>query len=78
MVRVISDLAEDWRWLDKRVDQLSEVIERLMSVPGAQRFNQRSDTLMQDHCLGRPSVTRPLLPRFPTRRCGATTSETFQ
>ena len=44
MVRVISDLAEDWRRLDERIDQLSNEIavlarqdagcERLMSVPG--------------------------------------------
>jgi transposase len=44
MVRVISDLAEDWRRLDERIDQLSSEIgvlarqdtgcERLMSVPG--------------------------------------------
>ena len=44
MVRVIGDLAEDWRRLDKRIDQLSGEItvlarqdagcERLMSVPG--------------------------------------------
>src|SRR3974377_248982 len=44
MVRVISDLAEDWRWLDQRIDCLSSEIavlarqdagcERLMSVPG--------------------------------------------
>jgi transposase len=44
MVRVISDLAEDWRRLDERIDQLSDEIavlarqdagcERLMSVPG--------------------------------------------
>ncbi len=44
MVRVISDLAEDWRRLDERIDGLSNEIavlarqdagcERLMSVPG--------------------------------------------
>jgi transposase len=41
MVRVISDLAEDWRQLDERIDHLSTVLarqdagcERLMSVPG--------------------------------------------
>ena len=44
MVRVISDLADDWRRLDERIDQLSTEIavlarqdagcERLMSVPG--------------------------------------------
>jgi transposase len=44
MVRVISDLAEDWRQLDERIDHLSTEIsvlarqdagcERLMSVPG--------------------------------------------
>jgi transposase len=44
IVRVISDLAEDWRRLDDRIDQLSSEIaalaqqdagcERLMSVPG--------------------------------------------
>jgi hypothetical protein len=44
MVRVISDLAEDWRRLDQRIDYLSSEIavlagqdaayERLMSVPG--------------------------------------------
>ena len=44
MVQVISDLAEDWRRLDERIDQLSSEIavlarrdagcERLMSVPG--------------------------------------------
>src|SRR5262249_4693715 len=44
MVRVIRDLAEDWRRLDERIDQLSSEIavlarqdagcERLMSVPG--------------------------------------------
>ena len=44
MVRVISDLTEDWRRLDERVDHLSNEIaalaqqdagcERLMSVPG--------------------------------------------
>jgi len=44
MVRVISDLAEDWRRLDERIDHLSTEIsvlarqdagcERLMSVPG--------------------------------------------
>jgi transposase len=44
MVRVISDLAEDWRRLNERIDQLSNEIavlarqdagcERLMSVPG--------------------------------------------
>ena len=44
MVRVIKDLAEDWRRLDERIDQLSNEIavlarqdtgcERLMSVPG--------------------------------------------
>ena len=44
MVQVISDLAEDWRWLDERIDRLSREItvlaqqdagcERLMSVPG--------------------------------------------
>jgi transposase len=44
MVRVISDLAEDWRRIDERIDQLSSEIgvlarqdtgcERLMSVPG--------------------------------------------
>jgi transposase len=44
MVRVIRDLAEDWRRLDERIDQLSNEIavlarqdagcERLMSVPG--------------------------------------------
>src|ERR1700758_2219492 len=44
MVRVIRDLAEDWRRLDQRVDHLSSEItalaqqdtgcERLMSVPG--------------------------------------------
>jgi transposase len=44
MVRMISDLAEDWRRLDQRIDQLSSEIailarqdtgcERLMSVPG--------------------------------------------
>ena len=44
MVRVISDLAQDWRRLDERIDDLSNEIavlarqdagcERLMSVPG--------------------------------------------
>ena len=44
MVRVISDLAQDWRRLDERIDDLSDEIavlarqdagcERLMSVPG--------------------------------------------
>jgi transposase len=44
MVRVIKDLAEDWRRLDERIDHLSNEIaslawqdagcERLMSVPG--------------------------------------------
>ena len=44
MVRVIKDLAEDWRRLDERIDHLSSEIvvsarqdtgcERLMSVPG--------------------------------------------
>ena len=44
MVRVIKDLAEDWRRLDERINQLSNEIavlarqdtgcERLMSVPG--------------------------------------------
>ena len=45
MVRVISDLAQDWRRLDERIDGLSNEIavlaghdtgcERLMSVPGS-------------------------------------------
>ena len=44
LVRVIEALAEDWRWLDERIDHLSNEIaalarqdvgcERLMSVPG--------------------------------------------
>jgi transposase len=44
IVRVIEDLAEDWRRLDRRIDQLSDEItvvalqdvgcERLVSVPG--------------------------------------------
>ena len=46
MVRVIRDLAEDWRRLDERIDQLSDQIavlprqdcERLMSVPGIGRI----------------------------------------
>jgi transposase len=47
MVRVIESLAEDWRRLDERIDQLSGEIaalarqdagcERLMSVPGIGR-----------------------------------------
>jgi len=48
MVRVISDLAEDWRRLDQRIDDISSEIavlarqdagcERLMSVPGIGPF----------------------------------------
>jgi transposase len=44
MVRIVEDLAGDWRWLDERVERLSDEIEaiarqdagceRLMSVPG--------------------------------------------
>jgi transposase len=50
MVWVISDLAEDWRRLDERIDRLSNEIaavaqqdagcERLMSVPGLARLSR--------------------------------------
>jgi hypothetical protein len=59
MVRVIRDLAEDWRRLDERIDQLSSEItvlarqdagcERLMSVPGTAGMPSTLSILARAH-----------------------------
>jgi transposase len=61
MLRVIEELAGDWRWLDQRIDGLSGEIEalsrqdqaclRLMTVPG-QRAGDRARQQARPHRLG--------------------------
>ena len=72
MVRMIEDLAGDWRRLDERVEGLSNEIEaiarqdagfeRLMSVPGIGPMNGRMDLNNASASTGStsiPSAARP-------------------